>query len=127
MVCLWRQQSKPKCAPVHTFDQKVCKFVSNSLFYTTRFHAPWEKSTMNRCMVKLTTALLFVTWQLIAVLPSYANAIAGEVLFTRGPNSVERDGPTTLLIKGSFIFEGDTINTGKQEGVRDSIFFQESE
>jgi hypothetical protein len=73
---------------------------------------------MSRYRVKLTTALLFVAWQLIAIVPSYANAIAGEVLFAKGPNSVEREGPTTHLMKGSFIFEGDTINTGKRGRVQ---------
>ncbi|MEP6162226.1 MAG: FecR family protein, partial [Halieaceae bacterium] len=63
-------------------------------------------------MNRLFTALILVAAQFVATSASQASAVAGEVLFVAGPNSVEREGPTIGLLKGSFIFEGDTINTG---------------
>ena len=66
----------------------------------------------------MVATLLLVAMQLVAIPASHANAVAGRVLFVKGPNSVDRDGPTVGLLKGSFIFEGDTINTGDKARIQ---------
>ena len=40
-----------------------------------------------------------------------AETMVGRVLSASGPNSVEREGPTVALSKGSYIFEEDIIYT----------------
>ena len=42
-----------------------------------------------------------------------ADTMVGRVISASGPNSVERDGPTVALTKGSYIFEEDIIYTGE--------------
>ena len=63
-------------------------------------------------MNKPALSALFITLHFSAVMSSQASAVAGRVLYASGPNSVERDGPTVGLSKGSYVFEGDTIHTG---------------
>jgi hypothetical protein len=65
-------------------------------------------------MIRLVTVITFIALQLAAAAASHANSVAGRVMFASGPNSVERDGPTVGLIKGSFVFEGDTVLTGER-------------
>ena len=74
-------------------------------------------------MKRLCTALLCLALQLAATSASHASNVAGRVMFVSGPNSVEREGPTVGLVKGSYVFEGDTIKI-EYKGGKDELSFE---